>query len=148
MHTATRRLRILRSHTCACNLAQGLLHQKADVTPPEIVVTPRTSLISEKVRIQLHGLEPNQMVRLVANVEENSVKFESCAVFRASPSGDIDLDRDASLDGTYTGIKRPKSMLTQSRLQQTTYFATSFPIFKKKIRYDISRESSAGRLFS
>ena len=129
MHTATRRLRILRSHTCAGNLAQGLLHQKADVTSPEIVVTPRTSLISEKVRIRLHGLEPNQMVRLVANVEENSVKFESTAVFRASPSGDIDLDRDASLDGTYTGIKRPERILTLNASITTAAADTICKIF-------------------
>ena len=147
MHTATRRLRILRSHTCAGNLAQGLLHQKAESTSPEIVVTPRTSLISEKVRIQLHGLESNQMVRLEANVEENNVKFESSAVFRASPSGDIDLDRDASLDGTYTGIIMKKANHDCSRRQILQHFS-QFSKKKKKKRNDDSGESPTGRLFS
>ena len=43
-----------------------------------------------------------------------------------------------------SAAKFGKHLKRQSRLQQKTNFATSFPIFEK-IRYDISRELSASR---
>ena len=95
MRTTARRLKTIGRHFLQTTAALN--------ASPHIVVTPKTSLLNETVRIQLHGLEPNQIVQLVAKLVENNVKFESSAVYRASPKGDIDLDRDASLAGTYTG---------------------------------------------
>ena len=85
-------------------LDRHFLHTKPTLNPPPVIVAhPRTSLINEKVRIQLQGLVPNQTVRLLAKLEENNVKFESTAVYRANAAGDIDLEYDASLGGSYTG---------------------------------------------
>ena len=95
IRTAVRRLCVVRCHLAS---AASRVH-----SAPDIVVTPRTSLIDEKVHIHLRGLQPNQIVRLVANVKENNVKFESSAVFMADQTGAIDLEKDASLAGTYTG---------------------------------------------
>ena len=94
--TASTRLKILESH-----LVSAITN--AIEATPHIVATPRTSLLDEKVGIQIQGLEPNQIVRLVMHMIENKVKFESSGVFRANATGDIDLDLDASLAGTYTG---------------------------------------------
>lgn len=92
MRTTARRLRVLGKHFL-----------QSSVTP-NLAVTPRTSLIDETVRISLSGLEPNQIVRLVAQVVENNVKFESQGVFRANSDGVVDLDSAASLAGSYTGV--------------------------------------------
>ena len=94
--TASTRLKILES-----NLVSATTN--AIEATPHIVATPRTSLLDEKVSIQIQGLGPNQIVRLVMHMVENKVKFESSGVFRANATGDIDLDLDASLAGTYTG---------------------------------------------
>ena len=100
MRTTARRLRVLGNHFVQASATH------ANVSPqvsPSFVVTPRTSLIDETVAIRLHGLEPHQMVRLEATVVENRLKFESHAVYRASTTGVIDLETDASLAGSYTG---------------------------------------------
>ena len=94
--TASTRLKILESHLASATT------NAIDATP-HIVATPRTSLLDEKVSIQIQGLEAKQIVRLVMHMIENKVKFESIGVFRANATGDIDLDLDASLAGTYTG---------------------------------------------
>ena len=90
-----RRFNTLRSHLV--NATAGL-H-----TSPNLVITPKTSLIDQKVHIRLKGLEPNQMIRLVAKVRENNINFQSNCLLRASDGGEIDLNNDASLGGTYTG---------------------------------------------
>ena len=95
MRTTARRLRVLGKHFLQSSVTPNL--------SPNLAVSPRTSLIDETVRISLSGLEPNQIVRLVAQVVENNVKFESQGVFRASSDGVVDLDSAASLAGSYTG---------------------------------------------
>lgn len=97
MRTAVRRLQSIQNHIMKASTRAGL-HSS-----PNLVVTPTTSLVDQKVHIRLHGLEPNQMIRLVARVRENSIWFESSGLFRASDAGEVDLNRDPSLGGTYTG---------------------------------------------
>ena len=105
MRTTARRLRVLGKHFL-----------QSSVTP-NLAVSPRTSLIDETVRISLSGLEPNQIVRLVAQVVENNVKFESQGVFRASSDGVVDLDSAASLAGSYTG-KYGRTSMARTSLEQ------------------------------
>ena len=102
MRTTARRLRVLGNHFVQAGSIKNSVSPPQD--SPYFVVTPRTSLIDETVAIRLHGLEPNQMVRLDATVVENRLKFESHAVYRASTTGVVDLETDVSLAGTYTGI--------------------------------------------
>ena len=106
MRTTARRLRVLGNHFVQAGSIKNSVSPPQD--SPYFVVTPRTSLIDETVAIRLHGLEPNQMVRLDATVVENRLKFESHAVYRASTAGVVDLETDASLAGTYTGIHNLK----------------------------------------
>ena len=100
MRTTARRLHVLGNHFLQAAASQPNVSQR---NYPNFVVTPRTSLIDEIVTIRLHGLEPYQIVRLEASVVENKLKFESHAVYRASTTGIVDLETDASLAGTYTG---------------------------------------------
>ena len=95
MRTTVRLLRVISNHFTSTSLR---LHSS-----PDIVITPRTSMIDQKVHICLRGLESNQIIRLVANVKENNVTFQSTGVFMANSNGEIDLDKDSSFAGTYTG---------------------------------------------
>lgn len=71
---------------------------------PRIKVTPALGMVDEQIRIQLSGLNPNDMVTLVANVYENNCKFESRCVYQADENGETDNISSVSLGGTFKGI--------------------------------------------
>ncbi|XP_077955050.1 acyl-coenzyme A thioesterase 1-like [Gasterosteus aculeatus] len=61
-------------------------------------------MFDEPVQVKVAGLRSGQMVTLRArSTDEKGVLFSSSATFRADGSGQIDLERDPSLGGTYTG---------------------------------------------
>ena len=127
MRTAARRLQALQNHIMKASTSTGL-HSS-----PNLVVTPKTSLIDQKVHIRLHGLEPNQRIRLVASVRENSIWFESSGLFIASDAGEIDLNRDPSLGGTYTGtpslslsLRAVRQYVLTLRLEEFTHVPLSY----------------------
>lgn len=70
-----------------------------------ISVEPSSSLIDEKVRIVLSGLQPRQAVTLEARIQaENNEVFEAHAHFMACKNGEVDVCSDSSLGGSYSGI--------------------------------------------
>ncbi|XP_077955871.1 acyl-coenzyme A thioesterase 1-like [Gasterosteus aculeatus] len=72
-------------------------------------------MFDEPVQVKVAGLRSGQMVTLRArSTDEKGVVFSSSATFRADGSGQIDLERDPSLGGTYTGIE-PMGLLWSMR---------------------------------
>lgn len=70
-----------------------------------ISVEPSSSLIDDKVRIVVSGLQARQAVTLEARIlAENGEVFESHAHFIACKDGEVDVCSDASLGGSYTGV--------------------------------------------
>ncbi|XP_069866915.1 bile acid-CoA:amino acid N-acyltransferase-like [Dipodomys merriami] len=71
----------------------------------QIIATPLSALADEPVRIRATGLIPFQTVCFQASVkDEKEDVFRSQAFFRANEAGEVDLERDPSLGGDYTGI--------------------------------------------
>ncbi|XP_053331209.1 acyl-coenzyme A thioesterase 1-like [Spea bombifrons] len=69
-------------------------------------VTPQSGLADEKLQIKVQGLNPRQQVTLRVLVEdEKECLFDSCAHYAADNSGTVDLQRDASLGGDFTGVQ-------------------------------------------
>nr|XP_040026570.1 acyl-coenzyme A thioesterase 1-like [Gasterosteus aculeatus aculeatus]XP_040026571.1 acyl-coenzyme A thioesterase 1-like [Gasterosteus aculeatus aculeatus]XP_040026572.1 acyl-coenzyme A thioesterase 1-like [Gasterosteus aculeatus aculeatus] len=72
-------------------------------------------MFDEPVQVKVAGLRSRQMVTLRArSTDEKGVVFSSSATFRADGSGQIDLERDPSLGGTYTGVE-PMGLLWSMR---------------------------------
>ncbi|XP_077955872.1 acyl-coenzyme A thioesterase 1-like [Gasterosteus aculeatus] len=72
-------------------------------------------MFDEPVQVKVVGLRSGQMVTLRArSTDEKGVVFSSSATFRADGSGQIDLERDPSLGGTYTGVE-PMGLLWSMR---------------------------------
>ncbi|XP_035994511.1 acyl-coenzyme A thioesterase 1-like [Fundulus heteroclitus] len=63
-------------------------------------------LFDEPVQVKVAGLRSRQVVTMRArSTDERGVVFNSSASYRADDSGEIDLDRDASLCGSYVGVE-------------------------------------------
>ena len=77
----------------------------AGCTQCVISVQPVSSLIDDKVRITASGLRPKQNITLQARiVGDKGEVFESHAHFIADKDGEVDVCRDSSLGGSYSGI--------------------------------------------
>ncbi|XP_032421509.1 acyl-coenzyme A thioesterase 5-like isoform X3 [Xiphophorus hellerii] len=60
----------------------------------------------EPVQVKVAGLRSKQLVTLRArSTDERGVVFNSSASYRADGRGEIDLNRDASLSGSYVGVE-------------------------------------------
>ncbi len=68
----------------------------------KIDVTPHHSLMDEKLRILVSGLEPRQPVTLRAQIEE--LDMESSAVFVPDTDGNVDPGRQAPISGSYDWV--------------------------------------------
>ena len=72
-----------------------------------IQVTPSPSLLDQRVAIKVAGLQRNAKVTLQTKTKQEwrreAVEFMSCAHFVTDEKGELDLNRDSSVGGTYTG---------------------------------------------
>ncbi|XP_029381467.1 acyl-coenzyme A thioesterase 2, mitochondrial-like isoform X2 [Echeneis naucrates] len=77
---------------------------------------PRSScLFDEPVRLKVSGLRSRQLVALTArSTDQKGVEFSSRASYRADGSGEVHLDRDPSLGGSYAGVE-PMGLLWSMR---------------------------------
>lgn len=63
-------------------------------------------LFDEPVQVKVAGLRSMQAVTVRArSADERRAVFRSWATYRADGSGEIDLDRDPSLSGSYVGVE-------------------------------------------
>ena len=63
-----------------------------------------SALIDERIVIKVTGLDENQPITLKASLSEGSMKFASYGCFTADHGGKVDLSKNPSTSGTYTGI--------------------------------------------
>ncbi|XP_076442148.1 acyl-coenzyme A thioesterase 1-like isoform X2 [Babylonia areolata] len=109
LSSAASRLRQLHPVLWPCTLQQppndGLLFS---TETDHIQVTPRVSLFDQKVEVRVHGLPSKAKVTLHVRTHQEWRRklavFRSCGHFVAGDNGDLDLSRDASVGGTYTGV--------------------------------------------
>ncbi|XP_073466482.1 LOW QUALITY PROTEIN: acyl-coenzyme A thioesterase 1-like [Aquarana catesbeiana] len=90
-------------------LAAGLLRVPYSYTqlcrPVSLCASPQSGMADDRLHITVQGLSPRQQVTLRALVtDEQGRLFDSCAHYEADSSGTVDLQRDASLGGDYTGV--------------------------------------------
>ncbi|XP_042285900.1 acyl-coenzyme A thioesterase 1-like isoform X2 [Thunnus maccoyii] len=72
-------------------------------------------LFDEPVQVKVTGLRSRQVVTMRArSTDEKGVVFSSSAIYRADGSGEVDLERDPSLSGSYVGVE-PMGLLWSMR---------------------------------
>ena len=73
---------------------------------PKITALPEPSLSDEAIQVTLTGFPPSQLVTIYAStVASKHCIYESFANYKTSCNGTVDLPKDRSLFGTYTGIE-------------------------------------------
>ncbi|XP_061098365.1 acyl-coenzyme A thioesterase 1 [Conger conger] len=83
------------SHTTANMSSQVLLR----------VLPSSKCLFNEPIWIKVEGLVPGQSVELRARLRDDKcVTFKSSGTYKADPRGEIRLDNDPSLGGSYSGV--------------------------------------------
>ena len=93
---------------CACLIAacasRAPAHGSA-ASQPMLEVEPRTALVDVPLSIRLTGLPQGGRVTLRATMARTpEVAWQSSAVFVADGQGQIDLSRDAPVEGSYQGV--------------------------------------------
>ncbi|MGE5378109.1 MAG: acyl-CoA thioester hydrolase/BAAT C-terminal domain-containing protein [Bacteroidota bacterium] len=81
------------------------------VQTPVISIQPSEALIDEPVSIRLSGFEPNQEVTIKAttvgtafpDLTDTGIVRESQATFKTDANGEVDLEKQTPLNGSYTG---------------------------------------------
>uniref|UniRef100_A0A672JU34 Uncharacterized protein n=1 Tax=Salarias fasciatus TaxID=181472 RepID=A0A672JU34_SALFA len=73
----------------------------------QLQLLPRARcLFDEPIQVKVSGLKSYQVVTMKArSTDERGRLFKSSAVYRADESGEIDLNRDPSLSGSYIGVE-------------------------------------------
>ncbi|XP_072020507.1 acyl-coenzyme A thioesterase 1-like [Amphiura filiformis] len=80
-----------------------------------IEATPQLTLIDEKVKVTVRGVEPGSNVTLRSELEERKIKFEAHAHYQADDKGEISLTEKSSLGGSYIGVE-PMGMFWSMQL--------------------------------
>ena len=72
---------------------------------PQIVITPDTALIDQKLTIRLINFIPDQVVTVNARLNFQGSQWASHATFQVDKWGMVDLSTQPSLAGSYQGIE-------------------------------------------
>ncbi|XP_076601678.1 acyl-coenzyme A thioesterase 1-like [Chaetodon auriga] len=108
-----------------------------------------TCLFDEPVRVKVAGLRPRQVVTMRArSTDEKGVVFSSSATYRADGSGEIDLDRDPSLGGSYVGVE-PMGLLCWMRPETPhRYFIKDKALQPLEVKFSVHKEEGEGSMLA
>lgn len=91
------------------------------------LVAPASALMDEVLDVRISGLRPGQRVTLRATMPDSAQRtWRAEAVFVANSRGEINIARDASLAGSYTGVD-PMGLVTSMDLPDQPGVAVYFP---------------------
>ncbi len=77
---------------------------QAPIAIPCIEVSQSESLLDQEVIIQFTGLNPQEKILILAQTtDDNGIEWESFGLFQTNDQGEIDLSKQAPLQGSYQG---------------------------------------------
>uniref|UniRef100_A0A4W6C2U9 Acyl-CoA thioesterase 21 n=1 Tax=Lates calcarifer TaxID=8187 RepID=A0A4W6C2U9_LATCA len=106
-------------------------------------------LFDEPVQVKVAGLRSRQVVTMRArSTDEKGVTFSSSATYRADGSGEIDLDRDPSLRGSYVGVE-PMGLLWSLKADSLhKMFQKSNSLNPHVVKFSVHEEEEEGRMLA
>lgn len=106
-------------------------------------------LFDEPVQLKVAGLRSRQVVTIRAtSTDEREVVFGSSATYRADDGGEVDLNRDPSLNGSYVGVQ-PMGLL-QSLKADTLhkYFFKNKALNPHVVKFSVHEQEADGRILA
>ena len=106
-------------------------------------------LFDEPVQVKVTGLRSRQVVTMKArSTDEKGVEFSSSATYRADGSGEVDLERDPSLSGTYIGVE-PMGLLwsMKANIQHKCFFKNKV-INPHVVKFSVHEVEGDGRMLA
>ncbi|XP_070701391.1 acyl-coenzyme A thioesterase 6-like [Pempheris klunzingeri] len=106
-------------------------------------------LFDEPVHVKVAGLRSRQVVTMRArSTDEKGVTFRSSASYRADGSGEIDLQRDPSLSGSYVGVE-PMGLLWSMRADTLhKRFQKTNSLKPHVVKFSVHEEEGGGRMLA
>ncbi|XP_070701389.1 acyl-coenzyme A thioesterase 5-like [Pempheris klunzingeri] len=106
-------------------------------------------LFDEPVHVKVAGLRSRQVVTMRArSTDEKGVTFRSSASYRADGSGEIDLQRDPSLSGSYVGVE-PMGLLWSMRADTLhKRFQKTNSLIPHVVKFSVHEEEGGGRMLA
>ncbi|MEQ2203184.1 hypothetical protein XENOCAPTIV_026144 [Xenoophorus captivus] len=100
-------------------------------------------LFDEPIQVKVAGLRSKQLVTLRArSTDERGVLFNSSASYRADGRGEIDLNRDPSLSGSYVGVD-PMGLLRSLKANDLhKYFYKNKALEPFMVNFSVHEEES------
>lgn len=90
------------------------------MTRPTLTITPADALIDVSRRILIENLSPGRTVEVSTLTRRAQADWRSQATFTADAEGQIDLERDAPIAGTYAGVSAMGLLWSQTPLDTRT----------------------------
>ncbi|XP_053186196.1 acyl-coenzyme A thioesterase 2, mitochondrial-like [Scomber japonicus] len=106
-------------------------------------------LFDDPVQVMVAGLKARQVVTMRArSISEKGVVFSSSATYRADDKGEIDLNKDPSLSGSYIGVE-PMGLLRSMRADTLhKRFQINTSLNPYLVKFSVLEEEGEGRILA
>uniref|UniRef100_A0A3B5AVF7 Acyl-coenzyme A thioesterase 1-like n=1 Tax=Stegastes partitus TaxID=144197 RepID=A0A3B5AVF7_9TELE len=106
-------------------------------------------LFDDPVQVKVTGLRSKQLVTMKArSTDEKGVMFSSSATYRADESGEIHLDRDPSLSGSYVGVE-PMGLLWSMKADTLhKRLIKTYSLNSHVVKFSVHEEEEEGRMLA
>ncbi|XP_029970815.1 acyl-coenzyme A thioesterase 1-like [Salarias fasciatus] len=106
-------------------------------------------LFDEPIQVKVAGLKSYQVVTMKArSTDERWVLFNSSAVYRADESGEIDLNRDPSLSGSYVGVEPMGLLWSLSPETLHKHFTKTKALIPHVVKISVHEEGEEGQMLA
>nr|XP_033505870.1 LOW QUALITY PROTEIN: acyl-coenzyme A thioesterase 3-like [Epinephelus lanceolatus] len=106
-------------------------------------------MFDEPVQVTVSGLRARQVVTMRArSTDEKGVEFSSSATYKADGNGEINLERDPSLSGSYVGVE-PMGLLWSMRADVLhKRFQKTKSLNPHVVKFSVHEEEGEGRMLA
>lgn len=106
-------------------------------------------LFDEPVQVKVTGLRSRQAVTMKArSTNEKGLVFSSSAIYRADGSGVVDLERDPSISGTYSGVEPMGLMWSMKTSIQHKHFFQGKALDPFVVNFSVHEVEGDGRMLA
>lgn len=104
-------------------------------------------LFDEPVQVKVAGLRSRQVVTMRAtSKDEKGVVFSSSATYKADGNGEVNLDRDPSISGSYVGVEAMGLLWSMRADKPHTKFKKLNSLNPHVVKFSVHEEEGEGKM--